>query len=127
MKRMIILGASILLVLNLSSCSGYIHSGTEFYGGDMIDPEKLSELAESIFAEEKSSEREDDEKKTSTGEEKTERREHDGIYYWTDGGTKYHKWSDCAYLVGANTVYEGTLVEAQVEKSGGLCDACAKK
>ena len=87
-----------------------------------VDPSEdpTEENTEELTTEEETTEEE-------TTEEETTEREHDGVYYWTETGTKYHKWSDCGHLKNSTKIFQGTLLEAKTEKKGGLCSSCALK
>ena len=121
-NRVLIIVFVLVSLLVLSSCSNYLDSQEEFYGGELVNSEMLSSLAESILAEEESTEKEEEK---TTQEETT--REHDGTYYWTKSGKVYHKWSDCGHIKNSKEVFDGTLEEAMAAGKGNLCSSCAKK
>lgn len=121
-NRALIIIFVIVTLLVLGSCSNYLDSPEEFYGGELVDSEMLSSLAESILAEEELTEKVEDE---TTKEEIT--REHDGTYYWTKSGKVYHKWSDCGYIKNSKEVFDGTLEDAIEAGKENLCSSCAKK
>lgn len=165
-RSWVIVALTLALMLIFSSCANYINSADDFYGGDVIDAEMLSSIAESVFSsdeslrpketeadgedasgngvsndttDEISSDNEDatpsnpedlpDEEPTNeeSTEEGTINREHDGVYYWTESGAKYHKWADCGHLKNSTNILSGTLEEAIDAGKEGLCSSCAKK
>ncbi len=169
MKKYVKIIAIAVSTLLLVSCSNYINSADDFYGGDVVNAEMLSSIAESIFASDESLRPEtepvtvdessganDDEVTTeetsedsltedateeitedntdvetvteeATTEEETTKREHNGIYYWTESGEVYHKWSDCGHIKNSLEVFSGTIYEAKVAGKERVCSACANK
>ena len=101
----------LLCLILLSSCSDYLKSNNDRYSGETVDKEKLSSIADSVTDEEDSG---------------SERGEHDGVYYWTQKSTVYHKWADCRYLKNASEVFEGNITEAFLAGKHSLCSDCAK-
>lgn len=53
-KRWIIAAFILACTLIFGSCSNYVNSSDDFYGGDIIDSEMLSSIAESVFASDES-------------------------------------------------------------------------
>ncbi len=139
LKRCLMVTFALLITLCMISCSNYINSSDDFYGGDIIDAEMLSRLAESVFSENESLRPEETEAESGDGEtesnseeittEVESQRVHDGIYYWTKSGQVYHKWSDCGHLKNAKEIFSG---DARAAEAAGfveddLCSSCAKK
>ena len=115
----IILAFSILF----SSCATPQATNSEYYGGESMNAEILSSIAESVF-----SERDESSNNAKTTEESTtEKREHDGVYYWTESGGVYHMWSDCGHLKNSKDVKSGSVDEAISEGKEKLCSSCEKK
>ena len=121
-NKVLIIIFVIVTLLALGSCSNYLDSSEEFYGGELVNSEMLSSLAESILAEEESTEKKEN---ATTKEEVT--REHDGTYYWTASGKVYHKWSDCGYIKNSAEVFSGALEDAMTAGKENVCSSCAKK
>ena len=107
----------LILAFCLTSCSKYLDSDNDYYGGELIDKDKLSSIADSVFNEESTDKDLEDGDKT----------EHNGVYYWSAKGNKYHKWSDCEQLKGIAEVFEGNITEAFLAGKSNLCSECAKK
>lgn len=161
-KEWLIIILALASMLIFSACANYLNSADDFYGGDVVDAEMLSSIAESIFESDESLRPEEtsawdngfsesgseevtedsvsgedvttglnsSEQPTDsevTTEEQTTAREHDGVYYWTESGTKYHKWSDCGHLKNSANIISGTLDEAHEAGKEDLCSSCAKK
>ena len=54
MKKFLIFVMLCAMALVLSSCSNYLNSSDDFYGGDVVDAEMLSSIAESVFSSDES-------------------------------------------------------------------------
>ena len=54
MRKFILIIALLSAFVLLVSCSNYLNSADDFYGGDVIDAEMLSSIAESVFASDES-------------------------------------------------------------------------
>ncbi len=125
LKGFLLLAAVLMLTLSFVSCSNYLGEAEGFFGGELVDGERLSSIAESIFAEDESLRPEEE-----TTEEQTEAvtdRVHDGIFHWTESGSKYHKWSDCPHIKNSDKIISGNLIDAEDAKgTGELCSDCAK-
>ena len=102
-------------VILLSSCSDILGSDNGNYGGELINKEKLSSIAASLFSENESE------------GDTNETREHDGVYYWTGEGAKYHKWRDCEHIASISNIYTGNITEAIRAGKTEPCSDCAKK
>ena len=50
----------------------------------------------------------------------------EGDVFWTSGGTRWHNDKECYHIVNSETVYHGTVEEAQSAGKSGLCSACEK-
>ena len=121
MKRILAFTVSIILVLTLCSCAKEYKENHNFYGGESLNAEMLSEIAESIFNEMQSSESADSQSGTVAV------KEHNGIYYWTSGGSVYHKWSDCSHLKNSTNITSGNEQDALLAGKEKLCSTCAKR
>lgn len=53
-KSWIIILLAFSVIFILSSCANYLNSSDDFYGGDVIDGEMLSKLAEEVFSSDES-------------------------------------------------------------------------
>ncbi len=109
-----------------SSCSTPQAANNEYYGGEAMNAEILSEIAESIFAESESKENSTS-NETTHDNETTEKREHDGVYYWTESGGVYHMWSDCGHLKNSQNIESGSKDDAILDGKEKLCSSCEKK
>lgn len=105
----------LLLLVLLTSCSDILGSQLDSYGGELIDKEKLSSIADSVFSE--------DESESDGGGD----REHNGVYYWTASGDKYHKWRDCEHIRNVSVISSGNITDAIRSGKIELCSDCAKK
>ena len=47
-----------------------------------------------------------------------------GTVYWTSGGTKYHKSTDCSYIQNAKELQSGTVAQAINHGADGPCSRC---
>ena len=114
-----------------SSCATPQTTNNEYYGGESMNAEILSSIAESIFSESEIEESSTSTKTTvnsaTTEEITTEKREHDGVYYWTESGGVYHLWSDCGHLKNSKDVKSGSVDEAISDGKEKLCSSCEKK
>ena len=54
MRKFVLIVALLSAFVLLASCSNYLNSADDFYGGDVIDAEMLSSIAESVFASDES-------------------------------------------------------------------------
>ena len=115
-----ILLVTITVILS-SSCALRVQENDEYYGGESMNAQILSDIAESIFAEDYESE--------SGYEDETisDKSEHDGVYYWTDSGSVYHKWKNCGHIKNSKDLKSGTLDEAILSGKEKLCSSCDKK
>ena len=122
------------LMLVFCSCADKM----EFYGGELLDSEKLSEIASSVFATE-TAEKLLSEKET---EDLTETREQDAEYnedttyihenseddqtvFWTKGGKVWHLSKNCGYIKNSE-VESGSLSDAVESKKERVCSSCGK-
>lgn len=120
-NRVCFILCTVILLLSFTSCATEYTDNDDFYGGESLNAEILSEIAESIFNEIESEEIENG--RTENGSD----REHDGVYYWTSGGSVYHKWSDCGHLKNSSDVISGNEQDALLAGKEKLCSSCAKK
>ena len=112
-----------LVLFSVCSCSYKVVTNDEYYGGESMNAEILSQIAESIFNETAS----DAESLSSQDESENSTKSHDGIYYWTDSGSVYHKWADCGHLKGSQSIKSGSKDEAILSGKETLCSSCNKK
>lgn len=111
----------ILSIFFVSSCAAHTSSNDEYYGGESLNAEILSEIAESIFNESDSQEIGEDNANESSSSTNS------GIYYWTDGGSVYHKYSDCGHLKNSENIRFGSKQEAELAGKTKMCSTCDKK
>ena len=111
----------ILSILFISSCATYTSSSDEYYGGESLNAEILSEIAESIFNEDNSQESGESNENSSSSSPIN------GVYYWTDGGSVYHKYSDCGHLKNSENIRFGSKQEAELAGKTKMCSTCDKK
>lgn len=122
MKRIFLFSLCIIIFfLSLTSCATEYEENDHFYGGESLNADILSSIAESIFNEMESSESQNEQIENSSG------REHDGVYYWTSSGSVYHKWSDCGHLKNSSDIMSGNEQDAILAGKEKLCSSCAKK
>ncbi len=114
MRIKLLSGVLLLGVIFLVSCSNILASHNESYGGELINKEKLSSVADSVFSDNES-------------EADGDKKEHNGVYYWTDNGEKYHKWRDCEHIRNVSVISSGNITDAIREGKIELCSDCAKK
>ena len=50
----------------------------------------------------------------------------EGDVFWTSGGTRWHTDNECYHIANSETVYHGTIEEAQNAGKSGLCSVCEK-
>ena len=118
--RILCIALTLTLILLATSCASKVEVNDEYYGGESMNAEILSEIAESIFNE--SSDISGD----NTSSEESERKAHDGIYYWTDSGSVYHKWADCGHIKNSQNIKSGILDDAILAGKLKLCSSCEK-
>ena len=124
MKIKILAFALISVILfSTSSCAEKVVTNTEYYGGESMNAEILSHISESIFNEMTSAA----EETSSENTDEISSDNHDGIYYWTDGGSVYHKWADCGHIKNSQDVKSGSRDEAILSGKEKLCSSCEKK
>ena len=124
MKIKILAFALISVILfSTSSCAEKVVTNTEYYGGESMNAEILSHISESIFNEMTSAA----EETSSENTDEISSEHHDGIYYWTDGGSVYHKWADCGHIKNSQDVKSGSRDEAILSGKEKLCSSCEKK
>ena len=124
MKIKILAFALISVILfSTSSCAEKVVTNTEYYGGESMNAEILSHISESIFNEMTSAA----EETSSENTDEISLENHDGIYYWTDGGSVYHKWADCGHIKNSQDVKSGSRDEAILSGKEKLCSSCEKK
>ena len=124
MKIKILAFALISVILfSTSSCAEKVVTNTEYYGGESMNAEILSHISESIFNEMTSAA----EETSSENTDEISSENHDGIYYWTDGGSVYHKWADCGHIKNSQDVKSGSRDEAILSGKEKLCSSCEKK
>lgn len=109
MKKVLVFVA--LACVFLCSCSEYFTVGYEFDPGQTLSPEMIS----SIFEAE-----EETEKPTVKITEETE-------VFFTEGGSKFHLFSDCSTLSRTKNVLSAKFAEAKEKGKGECCSHCAKK
>lgn len=120
-NRVCFIICTVVLLLFFTSCATEYTDNDDFYGGESLNAEILSEIAESIFYESQSSAENDIQNDSNISSE------HNGIFYWTDGGRVYHKWSDCGHLKKSSDVKSGSEQDALLAGKEALCSSCAKK
>lgn len=106
----------LVFTLLFSSC-GYTDDN-EFYGGDSMNAEILSSIAESIFNEDSSN--------ISTSDEIVDYEIVDGVYYWTDNGSVYHNSKKCSHIKDTLSLHSGSREEAELNGKNKLCSLCEK-
>ena len=121
MKRKFTFALCILtFLLTFTSCAEDYQTNDDFYGGESINADILSSIAESIFNETQADEIGEHQSSSTTHSE------HDGIYYWTASGSVYHKWPDCGHLKNSSTISSGSKEEAILAGKEKLCSSCDK-
>ena len=124
MKIKILAFALISVILfSASSCAEKVVTSTEYYGGESMNAEILSHISESIFNEMTSAA----EETSSENIDEISSDNHDGIYYWTESGSVYHKWADCGHIKNSQDVKSGSRDEAILSGKEKLCSSCEKK
>lgn len=122
MKKVILITLALILTLFLlTSCTSEHQTNDDFYGGESLNADILSSIAESIFNESEIEEGSKDDFSNPS------QKEHDGIYYWTESGSVYHKWSDCGHLKNASEIKSGNKQDAMLAGKDKLCSTCEKK
>ena len=107
----------------LYSCS-FDESKNNFFGGELLDDEKISELKEELLSENGTDEREE---ATSKNEEKGD--ETDKEYqtvFWTEQGKVWHSVKDCYHLKNVPYIFSGTVEEAKNVGKQTACANCCK-
>ena len=108
------------LTLVLCACSKSQISSDEYYGGESMNAEILSEIAESVFNESKK------DSENGAGNSESESK-HDGVYYWTNSGSVYHKWADCGHLKNSSEILSGSHDDALLAGKQKLCSTCEER
>ena len=122
------------LMLIFCSCADKM----EFYGGELLDSAKISEIASFVFATETAenvlSEKET-ENLTETKEQDAEYNEDatyidedsekDQTVFWTKSGKVWHLSRDCGYIKNSE-VESGSLSDAVESKKERVCSSCGK-
>ena len=122
MKRLLTFSiCTVLSLLIFTSCAKDYQTSDDFYGGESLNADILSSIAESIFNEVGTEENGKNQGNVDL------RAEHDGVYYWTAGGSVYHKWSDCGHLKNSTDVISGSEQDAILAGKQKLCSSCEKK
>ena len=112
-----------VMLFSASSCAEKVVTNTEYYGGESMNAEILSHISESIFNEMTSAA--EDTSSEDAVENSSEN--HDGIYYWTEGGSVYHKWADCSHIKNSQEIKSGSRDEAILSGKEKLCSSCEKR
>ena len=97
-------------MLFLCACSPYSQGGYEFDPGETLSQEEL----ESLFGETEA------ETTAFTLNEST-------AVYWTEGGSKYHLFADCAHLSKSDNVKTGNMENAAEAGKSECCKTCKNK
>ena len=119
-KSFLVILTVILTFISLTSCAKEYPANDNFYGGESLNADILSSIAESIFNERETNIDGDNQDSNSS------QKEHDGIYYWTPSGNVYHKWSDCGHLKKSSDIKSGSKEDAILSGKEKLCSTCAK-
>ena len=136
------------IVLSAVSCSSYSDFSHEYYGGDTINREMLSEILESLFEDTKEQETGISENGLITRETKGEAEiteenitekistesnsqtdngySESDLLYWTENGEVWHKSKDCRYLRNSKEIICGTYSDAIDAGKVRPCSACCK-
>lgn len=108
--------AALITIIFFTSCQSSRISSGNFYGGESVNPDILSEMAESFFI---------DDPALPYEPEHTEI--HNGIFYWTESGSVYHKYPDCGHIKGSAEIRTGSEQDAVLAGKDHLCSSCAKR
>ena len=124
------------IVLSAASCSSYSDFSHEYFGGDTMNREMLSEILESLF--EDTNEAETSGLITDEAENITEKTSAElnsqtdsgysesDLFYWTENGEVWHKSKDCRYLRNSKEIICGTYSDAIDAGKVRPCSACCK-
>lgn len=108
--------AALITVMILTSCQNQWASSDEFYGGESVNADILSEMAESFFSSD-----------TVLPYQSENTEMHDGIFYWTESGSVYHKYSDCGHIKNSSDIHTGSEQDAILAGKDHICSSCAKR
>ena len=109
MKKTFVL-TLILFAAFLCSCSPYSQGGFEFDPGETLSSEEL----ESLFGE-------------TEPEETTFVLNENTSVYWTEGGSKYHLFSDCGHLSKSAEIKTGNMAKAAEKGKTECCKTCESR
>ena len=111
-RRLFAVLVALVTLLLFVSCSEYAKKEESPYStGHILSPEDVTKIVSELTPEEQEPYQID---------AKT-------VYYWTDGGSKFHIFRDCQHLEKSNDTSSGSLSEAKEAKSGGVCSTCLKR
>ena len=140
MKRIIVFFSVLTVVFSLVSCTDA--TSMDFYGGELLDDSKMSEIKSRVFSsesaendliseQEKSEDNSENKVQESENNERTEEKEEitDGdvsssdVVFWTKNGEVWHLSENCRHLK-KSTVISGTLDEAMEQGKKRACSSC---
>ena len=101
---------TLTLTLILSACT----PTKGFDGGRPITREDLESMSSACFPDGDSA---DESSPVYTDREPN-------TYYWTDGGTVYHKYRDCIHLKNVRSIRSGSLISARADGRSKGCSSC---
>ena len=143
MKKIALFCCIVMIITCFVSC-GFI-SEDRFYGGELLNDEKMSEIKSSVFATEKKEDNStvettnsgaDSEAMTQNPAEKADTEETDttstgdteksDVVFWTKSGEVWHLSEDCRHLKKSTSIISGTLDEAIDQGKKRACSSCGK-
>lgn len=137
-----------IIILSFVCACDFDESERNFYGGELLNNEKLSEIKGSIFTEEDKTESNtkektesidkdaDDESESmlesfidsnSEGEPRDEVDEDEILtVYWTKNGSVWHIDEECYRLNNSKEILSGSVEEAKESGKERVCSSCGK-
>ena len=138
MKKIALLCCALIIAFSFASCASV--SENEFYGGELLDDSKMSEIKSSVFATETAEDKSTSnptktEKNSETKIHESEYNENteeisDGtaanadVVFWTKSGEVWHLSEDCRHLKKSTSIISGTLDEAIDQGKKRACSSC---
>ena len=117
----------VFIILNFAGCADYFYPEREPYAGEVITPEQIYEISESIAESKAIAE---SEKNATNTEAVTETfvpdTDNNGnvIVYWTENGSVWHINSKCSSLSRSSKIEFGGEEEALTAGKERLCKKC---
>ena len=119
---------TIALLILLTSCSIFTPDNQVFYGGEILNDSKISEIKAEILNNEdnKSEGSSSDSENNTPGSEEQDGAEYSTVY-WTSGGSVWHLSEDCGHLKRGKVIISGTVQDAMDAGKEKVCSTCGKK